>query len=78
MKLKISSAEIDKDLTSDCENLNKELQKLNEKDKEIEKNTLELQKQEEKARQDCGGMHAVPMAAADHSDLLFLQDFLQR
>ncbi len=40
--------EIDRDLSSDCDNLKKELQKLNDKDKEIEKNTLELQKQEEK------------------------------
>ena len=40
--------EIDQELTTDCNILNKELQKLNEKDKEIEKNTLELQKQEEK------------------------------
>ena len=47
-QIKEKLSEIDKDLTSDCENLNKELQKLNEKDKEIEKNTLELQKQEEK------------------------------
>ena len=47
-QIKERLAEIDKDLTSDCENLNKELLKLNEKDKEIERNTLELQKQEEK------------------------------
>ena len=47
-QIKEKLSEIDKDLTSDCENLNKELQKLNEKDKEIEKNTSELQKQEEK------------------------------
>ena len=40
-QIKEKLSEIDKDLTSDCENLNKELQKLNEKDKEIEKNTLE-------------------------------------
>ena len=46
-QIKEKLSEIDKDLTSDCENLNKELQKLNEKDKEIEKNTLELQKQED-------------------------------
>ena len=39
---------IDQELTTDCNILNKELQKLNEKDKEIEKNTLDLQKQEEK------------------------------
>ena len=47
-QIKEKLTEIDKELTTDCNNLNKELQKLNEKDKEIEKNTLELQKQEEK------------------------------
>ena len=47
-QIKEKLTEIDQDLTADCNNLNKELQKLNEKDKEIEKNTLELQKQEEK------------------------------
>ena len=47
-QIKEKLTEIDKELTSDCNVLNKELQKLNEKDKEIEKNTVELQKQEEK------------------------------
>ena len=47
-QIKEKLTEIDQELTSDCNYLNKELQKLNEKDKEIEKNTLELQKQEEK------------------------------
>ena len=47
-QIKDKLTEIDKELTTDCNILNKELQKLNEKDKEIEKNTLELQKQEEK------------------------------
>ena len=47
-QIKEKLTEIDKGLTADCNVLNKELQKLNEKDKEIEKNTLELQKQEEK------------------------------
>ena len=47
-KIKEKLTEIDQELTTDCNVLNKELQKLNEKDKEIEKNTLELQKQEEK------------------------------
>ena len=40
--------EIEQGLSNDCNNLNKEIQKLNLKDKEIEANTLELQKQEEK------------------------------
>ena len=47
-QIKEKLTEIDQELTTDCNVLNKELQKLNEKDKEIEKNTLELQKQEEK------------------------------
>ena len=47
-QIKEKLTEIDQELTTDCNILNKELQKLNEKDKEIEKNTLELQKQEEK------------------------------
>ena len=47
-QIKEKLTEIDKGLTADCNVLNKELQKLNEKDKEIEKNTVELQKQEEK------------------------------
>ena len=47
-QIKEKLTEIDQELTADCNVLNKELQKLNEKDKEIEKNTLELQKQEEK------------------------------
>ena len=47
-QIKDKLTEIDQELTTDCNILNKELQKLNEKDKEIEKNTLELQKQEEK------------------------------
>jgi chromosome segregation ATPase len=47
-QIKEKLTEIDQELTTDCNILNKELQKLNEKDKEIEKNTLDLQKQEEK------------------------------
>ena len=47
-QIKEKLTEIDQDLSKDCDNLNKELQKLKEKDKEIENNTLELQKQEEK------------------------------
>ena len=47
-QIKDKLTEIDQELTTDCNILNKELQKLNEKDKEIEKNTLDLQKQEEK------------------------------
>ena len=47
-QIKEKLTEIDQELTTDCNVLNKELQKLNEKDKEIEKNTLDLQKQEEK------------------------------
>jgi exonuclease VII large subunit len=47
-QIKEKLTEIDKELTNDCNDLNKELQKLNDRDKEIEKNTLELQKQEEK------------------------------
>ena len=47
-QIKEKLTEIDQELTADCNVLNKELQKLNEKDKEIEKNTVELQKQEEK------------------------------
>jgi chromosome segregation ATPase len=47
-QIKEKLTEIDKELTNDCNDLNKELQKLNGRDKEIEKNTLELQKQEEK------------------------------
>ena len=47
-QIKDKLTEIDQELTTDCNVLNKELQKLNEKDKEIEKNTLDLQKQEEK------------------------------
>ena len=47
-QIKEKLTEIDQELTTDCNLLNKELLKLNEKDKEIEKNTLDLQKQEEK------------------------------
>ena len=47
-QIKEKLIEIDQELTADCNTLNKELQKLNEKDKEIEKNTLDLQRQEEK------------------------------
>ena len=50
-QIKEKLTEIDQELTTDCNMLNKELQKLNDKDKEIEKNTLELQKQEEKCNE---------------------------
>lgn len=47
-QIKEKLIEIDNDLTNDCEYLDKEIEKLNENEKEIGKKTLELQKQEEK------------------------------
>lgn len=47
-QIKEKLIEIDNDLTNDCDYLDKEIEKLNENEKEIQKKTLELQKQEEK------------------------------
>ena len=47
-QIKEKLTEIDSELTTDCDNLEKELAGLVKKKKEIEKKTIELQKQEEK------------------------------
>ena len=41
-------AEIDNDLVTDCENYSKNLENLTQEENEIAKQTIELQKQEEK------------------------------